>query len=62
MAVAAGSPGRRPRRRQRMRVEPDPADRPLPSRAGTDGGLHGYGGGLDLKRQLLTLEGVLSAS
>jgi methylated-DNA-[protein]-cysteine S-methyltransferase len=28
----------------------------------TGGGLGGYGGGLDLKRQLLTLEGVLSAS
>jgi methylated-DNA-[protein]-cysteine S-methyltransferase len=27
----------------------------------TGGGLGGYGGGLDLKRKLLELEGVLSA-
>jgi methylated-DNA-[protein]-cysteine S-methyltransferase len=26
---------------------------------GSDGGLHGYGGGLPLKRKLLELEGVL---
>jgi O-6-methylguanine DNA methyltransferase len=28
---------------------------------GSDGGLHGYGGGLDLKAKLLQLEGIAVA-
>jgi methylated-DNA-[protein]-cysteine S-methyltransferase len=62
MAVAAGSPGAVRAAGSACGSNPIPLIVPCHRVLGSDGGLHGYGGGLDLKRKLLVLEGVLSPS
>ena len=58
MAEAAGSPRAIRAAGSACGSNPIPLIVPCHRVLGSDGGLHGYGGGLDVKRQLLTLEGV----
>jgi methylated-DNA-[protein]-cysteine S-methyltransferase len=58
MAKAAGSPNAVRAAGSACGSNPIPLIVPCHRVLGSDGGLHGYGGGLDVKRQLLTLEGV----
>jgi methylated-DNA-[protein]-cysteine S-methyltransferase len=61
MATAAGNPAAVRAAGSACGSNPIPLVVPCHRVLRTGGGLGGYGGGLDLKRQLLTLEGVLSA-
>ncbi|HZN15471.1 MAG TPA: methylated-DNA--[protein]-cysteine S-methyltransferase [Acidimicrobiales bacterium] len=58
MAKAAGSPNAVRAAGSACGSNPIPLIVPCHRVLGSDGGLHGYGGGLDVKRRLLTLEGV----
>jgi methylated-DNA-[protein]-cysteine S-methyltransferase len=58
MAEAAGSPRAVRAAGSACGSNPIPLIVPCHRVLGSDGGLHGYGGGLDVKRKLLTLEGV----
>ena len=60
VAARAGSPRALSRRRYRARPQPDPDRRPLPPRAPRRcGELGEYGGGPEMKRYLLELEGAI---
>jgi methylated-DNA-[protein]-cysteine S-methyltransferase len=45
-----------------MATNPIPIVIPCHRVLGSDGGLHGFGGGLDMKRRLLALEGAPTSS
>lgn len=60
MAEEAGSPRAVRAAGSACGSNPIPLIVPCHRVLGSDGGLHGYGGGLDIKVKLLTLEGVLS--
>ena len=60
MATAAGNPAAVRAAGSACGANPIPLVVPCHRVLRTGGGLGGYGGGLDLKRQLLTLEGILS--
>ena len=59
MAASAGSPRAFRAAGSALGANPIPIVVPCYRVLRTGGGLGGYGGGLDVKRELLTLEGVL---
>ena len=59
LAERAGNPARVPRRGDRLRPQPDPDRRALPSRGAGRRRDRNYGGGVARKRALLELEGSL---
>ena len=59
MAASAGSPRAHRAAGSALGANPIPIIVPCHRVLRSGGGLGGYGGGLDVKRELLTLEGVL---
>jgi methylated-DNA-[protein]-cysteine S-methyltransferase len=62
IARRIGVPGREPRRRTGARAEPDPDRHPRHRVVASGGRIGGYTGGLDVKRKLLRIEGVVAAT
>ena len=58
LAVRSGFPGAARAVGRAMATNPLAILVPCHRVMGSDGGLHGYGGGLEMKRQLLIIEGV----
>jgi methylated-DNA-[protein]-cysteine S-methyltransferase len=58
LAAQAGSPAAVRATGQAMARNPIPLIIPCHRVVGSDGGLHGYGGGLEMKRRLLGMEGA----